>query len=134
MGPEGLVSRRAEAQNVLVTIIYSNGAVLEAVVLSHEDLEIRAIAAGCDEVLVLRRVHGTWISEDLEPVTLRFAWDPRPAVHSFSENDCICPKELAAHLIQSLLAGSDLEEMSNKLYVRPKGSRFTHDPSDLRVS
>lgn len=79
MERQGLACAWPGAQNVLVTITYPNGAVLEAVVLSHADNEIRAIAAGSDEVLAFTRIHGTWISEDLEPVAVRFAWERRPS-------------------------------------------------------
>ena len=46
-----------------MTITYPNGTVLEAIMLSHEENEIRAIAAGCGDVLAFTRIHGTWISE-----------------------------------------------------------------------
>jgi hypothetical protein len=116
-----------------VTITYTNGAVLEAIVLSHENNEIRAIAAGCDEALVLTRIHGTWVSEDLEPVAVRFAWEATPAPHAESEDAYVCSKELAARLIQKLFSSSDDEEMAGKLYVRHKGSRPSYEPSELSI-
>jgi hypothetical protein len=57
--------------------------------------------------LAFTRIHGTWVSEDLEPVAVRFAWERRTAAHPFSDSDCICSKELAAQLIQSLFSGSE---------------------------
>jgi len=35
-----------------MTIIYPNGPVLEAILLSHEENQIRATAPGCDDVLL----------------------------------------------------------------------------------
>jgi hypothetical protein len=74
-----------------VTIIYPNGTVLKAIVLSHEDHKIRAVAAGCDDVLDFTRIHGTWISEECEAVTIEFDWR-RGAGHAPSEDDCVCPR------------------------------------------
>ena len=85
-----------------MTITYLNGTVLEAIVQSHEENAIRAIAAGCEDVLVFTCIHGTWISEELEPVAIEFAWQRRGTSPSPSEDACVCPKALAARLIQSL--------------------------------
>ena len=103
---------------MVVTITYPNGTVVEAIVLSHEDDEIRVIAAGCDDVLAFTRIHGTWISEKIEPVAIEFAWQRRGAAPTTSEDDCVCPKALAARLIQSLFRGGEPEEeRSRTLYV-----------------
>jgi hypothetical protein len=114
-----------QAQNVVVTITYPNGTVVEAIVLSHDDDEIRAMAAGCDDVLTFTRIHGTWISEDIEPVAIKFVWQRRRAAPTASEDDCVCPKALAARLIQSLFRGSEPEKgTSRTLYVlSPAGDR-----------
>jgi hypothetical protein len=130
MGPQGLACACPGAQNVLVTITYPNGTTLEAIVLSHEETAIRAIATGSDEVLALTRINGTWISEGLEPVAVGFAWEYRPAAHSVSDSDCICSKELAAQLIQSLSCGS---EPSRTPSISPK-SLIAVRPRELRVS
>jgi hypothetical protein len=93
-----------------MTITYPNGTVLNAIVLAHEDYEIRAVAAGCDDVLVCTRVRDTWLSEDWEPVTLGFAWQRGGTTPACSEDDCICPKELAAHLISTLAGVCERDE------------------------
>lgn len=80
------------AQNVIVTITYPNGAALKAIVLSLDEHEIRSIAPGGDDPLVFTRDHGTWISEELEPVTLEFEWQRYETSLSCVEEDCICPK------------------------------------------
>ena len=87
-----------------MTITYPNGTVLKAIVLLHEEDEIRAIATGCHGVLAFTRIHHTWISKELEPVTIEFEWQRRGASPAFSEDDCVCPRELAARIIPTLLA------------------------------
>jgi hypothetical protein len=94
----------------VVTITYANGTVRKAIVLSHEDQELRVVAAGSDEVLCFNCIHGNWISEDAEPVTIEFAWQRRGASYVPSEDECICPKELAARLLQTLLGGGARDE------------------------
>jgi hypothetical protein len=118
-----------------MTITYPNGAVLKAIVLSHENNEIRAIAAGCDDVLVFTRIHGTWISEELEPIAIEFAWQHRHASAVASESACICPKTLAARLIQSLLRGSEGEEVAAETLCgfSPEGNRIAVRYSELQA-
>ena len=96
-----------------MTITYANGTALKAIVLSHEEEEIRAIAAGSDDVLAFTRFQGTWFSEAIEPVTIEFEWQRNSAssTTAFSEEDYICPKKLAAHLIQTLFAASEEDEV-----------------------
>jgi hypothetical protein len=119
-----------------VTITYPNGTVLQALVLSHDENEIRAIAAGCDDVLEFTRVHDAWISESMEPVTIEFAWQRRPTSNRPSEAACICPKPLAALLIESLFCGREPEQAGrDTLYVfSPEGHRITIRMSELQAS
>lgn len=92
---QGLVRAWSWAQNVVVTITYPNGTVLEAIVLSHEETEIRVMAAGPDDVLAFTRIHGTWISEEVEPVVIEFAWQRPGTSPSTSKDNCVCSKALA---------------------------------------
>jgi hypothetical protein len=102
-----------------MTITYPNGTVRNAIVVSHEEHELRAVVAGCDDVLVFTRIRGNWIAEDLEPVTFEFEWERRVAPPSTSEDDCICPKELADRLTSALCDGGPEE-----LYAfTPEGTR-----------
>jgi hypothetical protein len=87
-----------------VTITYLNGTILKAIPLVYDQHEIRAVAPGNEDVLVFNRVHGKWISEEIEPVTIEFEWQHRVATPVPDENDCVCPKELAA-LVQALFSG-----------------------------
>ena len=93
-----------------MTITYRNGTVLNAIVLSHDKHEIRVVAAGCDDVLTFTAIHGTWISEENEPVATEFDCQRRAAVPVFSADEFVCPKELAARLISTLLRGGDRPE------------------------
>jgi hypothetical protein len=134
MERQGLVCAYPVAHNAVVTITYLDGTVLEAIVLSHEENEIRAIAAGCDDALALTRIHGTWISEEIEPVAIEFAWQRRGASPVASEDDCVCPKELAARLIQSLFRGCEPKEAGlDALYVfSAEGNRVAVHRTELR--
>jgi len=58
-------------------------------------------------------------------------WRPDHA----SVDDCVCAKELAAHLIQTLFAGNEPEEAaSDKLFVLiPEGNRAAVSLSELQA-
>jgi hypothetical protein len=119
-----------------VTITYPDGTVIEAIVLSHDDSEVRAIAVGCDDVLAFSRIHGTWISGELEPVAIEFAWQRPRTLTTTSEDACVCPKALAARLIQSLLRGSEPEETKSatvQLFTAG-GSRVAVHQTELQLS
>ena len=116
-----------------MTITYLNGTVLEAVVLSHEENAIRAIAPGCDDVLMFTRIHGTWISEEIEPVAIEFAWQRRGTSPTPSVAACICPNNLAARLIQSLFRGCEpvVAEPETLCVFSPQGKRVPISISEL---
>ncbi len=126
----------------IVTVTYPNGVVVEAIVLSHEDNEIRAVAAGSDDVLVFTRIHGTWISEEIEPVAIEFAWQRRVTPSVCSEKECLCPKELAARLTQMpVLRGEESAELDKMCEFSPAGVELpfvvlsrTHPKADDRRS
>jgi len=116
-----------------MTITYLNGTVLEAVVLSNEENAIRAIAPGCDDVLMFTRIHGTWISEEIEPVTIEFAWHRREISPTLSLAASICPETLAARLIQSLFRGCEplVAEPETLCVFSPEGKRVPISISEL---
>ena len=117
----------------IVTITYPDGTVLEAIVLAHEENEIRAIATGCNDALAFTRIHGTWISEEIEPVTIEFAWQRRGASPTPDLAACICPKTLAARLIQSLFRGCEpvMAEPETLCVFSPEGKRVPISISEL---
>jgi len=121
------------AHNAIVTITYSGGTVLQAVLLSHEEHEIRAIAAGCEDVLTFTCIGGTWVSEENEPVGIRFAWQGGRAAPIAPEAEYICPKELADHLITTMLHPPGPDGVDAKdLYVFSKeGTRVPIRPTEL---
>jgi hypothetical protein len=101
-----------------MTITYPSGTVLNAFVVSNDDHELRAVAAGCEDVLAFTRINGTWISEAIDPVTIEFEWQDRTAVHVLSEDDFICPKELARQLIHSMrIVGERSEAAANDFFA-----------------
>ena len=116
-----------------MTITYPNGTVLHAIVLAHEENELRAIAAGGDDVLVFTRIQGTWISEELEPVAFEFEWQRRVAPPSSSEDDYVCPKELADRLISTLFGSGEPDRTdADRLYAFDhEGSRVPIRKTDL---
>src|ERR1039457_6838865 len=134
MERQGLVRAWSWAHNAIVTITYPNGIILEAIVLSHEENEIRVIVAGCDDVLVFTRIYGTWISEEIEPVAIEFAWQRRGTSTTPSEAACICSKVLAARLIQSLFRGDEpvVAESDNLCVFSPEGNRVAISSSELQ--
>jgi hypothetical protein len=120
-----------------MTITYPNETVLNAVVLSREEEEIRAIAPGCDDVLAFTRIRGTWVSEDLEPVTIAFEYQTAAGTpDAYSDDDYICPKELAASLIQTLLGACERDEAgADGFYVfSPQGSSVAIHRTELKPS
>jgi hypothetical protein len=86
----------------MVTITYPDGTVLQALLLSNEADEIRVNATRGDEAS-LTRVHDTWVSDQVEPVTIRFEWQAGRATSGPSDAGRICPRELADHLIWAML-------------------------------
>lgn len=121
-----------------MTIAYPDGTAIEAIVLSHEENEIRAIAGGCDDVLAFNCIYGTWFSEENEPVVIEFAWQRRRASTATSEEDCICPKELAARLLRALFRGGNGEEPEAVVadtfdVFSAQGSHIANHRSELKL-
>lgn len=88
-------------------IRYTDGRTIEGVTLSTRENTLRVALSGCDDAAEFVQVNGRWISEECEPVEIEPAWRSsggRPAV---SEADCLCSRELAAHLIHLLLSGTE---------------------------
>jgi hypothetical protein len=92
-------------------IRYSNGESFEAATLSQTERTIRLAVADRDEVVPLTRVNGGWVSDECEVVYVDFAWTRQAAKAEVTESDCICPRELASHLIHMLYA-EDLQFQS----------------------
>lgn len=95
-----------------MTIYHRGGASQEATLLTQHNDKIRVAIKGGDDASEFREVRGTWISEDCEPVKIVFEWQKRQSARPCSQEDCICPPELAAELIRLLLAGENGENES----------------------
>jgi len=118
-----------------MTITYPNGTVVTAIVLSRDEEEIRAIAPGCDDVLAFTRIRGAWVSDELEPVTIQFEYqNTAGAPAEYSDDDYICPKELAASLIQTLLGAYEQDEAAaDGFYVfSPQGTSVGIHRTELK--
>jgi hypothetical protein len=90
-----------------MTIRYADGRTYEAVLLSRTETTLRVAAKGTDDVQAFTDVHGTWVSEDCEPVRIDFEWQRHSGEQAVAEADCICPAELASRLLYLLFSGTD---------------------------
>ena len=88
-----------------MTIRYADGKAIEGVTLARTANMMRVAAEGSDDAVEFIKVHGTWISEDCEPVTIEYG-PRRNSLATPAEADCICPPELAARLIDLLFTDS----------------------------
>ena len=57
-----------------MTLIYADGSRTEAFLLARTENRIRVAIPGSDDPLEFTDMHGTWVSEDCEPVCVEFAW------------------------------------------------------------
>jgi len=90
-------------------IRYADGRAIEGVTLVRTANMMRVAVKGSEDAAEFINVHGTWISEDCEPVTMEYG-PRRNAPTTLAEADCICPRELAARLIDLLLTDSAEDE------------------------
>jgi hypothetical protein len=89
-----------------MTITYSDGMAVEAVLLSRTENTMRLAVQGADDVIELSNIKGIWVSANCEPVEIEFAWQRRQRKPTISEAECYCSSELAARLVHSLFSGS----------------------------
>jgi hypothetical protein len=100
-------------------IRYTNGKSFEAVLLSRTDTTMRVAMRGSEDVQELNSLFGLWISEDCEPVQVTFSWSGQAAAEDLTEADCVCSRDLAAHLIHLLYSGDDAPEAASAPFARP---------------
>ena len=96
-----------------MTIRYSNGHTLEAVLLNQTENSMRIALRHSDDVLELRHTHGAWVTEDCEPVQVEYAWSGEGLLEEISEDECICSPELAAKLLRLLFSGEEQPEVGS---------------------
>jgi hypothetical protein len=94
-----------------MTIRYADGRVAEAAILARTENTMRVAIKGSDDVADFVAADGAWLSEDLGPVQIEFAWQRHGRRHVIEEADCICPSELASRLIDLLLNESDADRV-----------------------
>jgi hypothetical protein len=87
-----------------MTIHYSDGKALEAVLLTRTETTIRAAVQGADDVTEFSKINDAWVSEDCEPVRIVFAWQRQKFAETVTEADCICSRELATRLLHLLFS------------------------------
>ncbi|HUI82113.1 MAG TPA: hypothetical protein VLY24_29530 [Bryobacteraceae bacterium] len=85
-----------------MTITYWNGQTIKAALVVRTDNRMRVAIEGADDVTEFNEINGTWVSEDCEPARIEFGFGAR-AAHEYQEEDFVCSKDLAAHLIHRLL-------------------------------
>ena len=85
---------------------YENGKTSQGIALFQSEKTLRVALDGCEDIVELTRIHGHWVSEELEVVRLEPSWRVLRPVETLSEEDCVCSPELASRLIGSLLRGS----------------------------
>jgi hypothetical protein len=79
----------------------------DAVLLMRTETMLRVALHGGDDVLELKQIAGVWVTEDCEPVQVDFAWSRLRAASPVTEEDCICPHDVAVHLIHLLYTGDE---------------------------
>jgi hypothetical protein len=102
-----------------ITIEYCDGRTIQGFVLARHGNTMSVAVRGADDAALFTCVHGTWVSEDCEPVAIRFEWQRHAPAEAISEADCICSKELAARLISALVGGDEPECEGNINYEQP---------------
>jgi hypothetical protein len=88
-------------------LTYADGSRTEAILLARSESKLRVAIPGCDDPVELTDVHGTWVSEDCEPVRVEFAWQQKTPEQVLTEADCLCSHELAARLLHLLWSGEE---------------------------
>ena len=86
--------------------------------MSRGNDTLRATVPGDEDVRTFTLINGAWISEECEPVHIEFAWQRREPAHVPNETECVCSKELAAHLLSALRAGSRGDDWIEKPAVQ----------------
>jgi hypothetical protein len=89
-----------------MTIRYSSGRTVHAVLLVRKEKMIRAVPQGSDDVVEFNEINGTWVSDDCEPVHIEFAWQSRKGNLSYSEEDFVTSHDLASRLIHLSRSGA----------------------------
>src|SRR4051794_17879063 len=82
-----------------MTITYTNGSTVEALLIARGSDFLRVAIPGDRDIRTFHLANGTWFSEDGELVKIDFAGQRNATPDIPTENECVCPKELASHLM-----------------------------------
>jgi len=88
-------------------ITFLDGTRAHAHLYTHSASIMRVAVRGADDLVEFTSVSNQWVSENCEPVTIEFEWERIPRTEPVSEQDCICPADLAAQLMDSLSAEAE---------------------------
>src|ERR1700722_10119367 len=106
-----------EAKRKQMTLKYSDGKTVNAVLLARTETAMRVVIEGANDVDELSNIRGAWVSADCELVTVEFAWERIDRKPPVSEADCYCSHELAARLIHLLYTDSSEEAIETSIPV-----------------
>ena len=82
--------------------IYSDGKKIKAVLLRRSGNSMRLAVQGSEDVVEVVNVHGTWWTDEFEPVDIEFEWQKSELQRIGGEDS----QELASRLAYSLLAAA----------------------------
>jgi hypothetical protein len=119
-----------------MTITYSNGTTLNAVLLSRGTNSLRTAVLGEDDARSFTLVNGVWTSDDCEVVRIEFGWERCGQSPVPTEAECVCSEQFASRLISMLLAGSqgDSDVLEDMLWVfAAEGQRVRLDQAQQEV-
>jgi len=87
-------------------IRYQNGTAIEGMTLVRTGQTMRVAVQGWDDVMELNNIHGTWVSDDCEPVNVEIGMTFEPLA-DYTDDQFICSQELASHLVNLLFSDSN---------------------------
>jgi len=90
-----------------MVLIYADGSRTEAFLLARTENRMRVAIPGTEDPLELTDIHGTWVTENLDPVGVEFAWQGKTREQVLSDADCVCSQDLAARLLHLLWSGEE---------------------------
>ena len=118
-----------------MTITYSDGTVLNAVLLSRGTNTLRTAVLGEDDARAFTFVSGVWTSEDCEVVRIEFGWERCGQSELLTESECVYSEQFASRVISMLLAGCQgddvLEDMLWVFAVEGQRLRLDQGQRDI---
>ena len=82
-----------------MTIHRADGHRIEAALLARYQHAVRVAVQGSEDAVEFKEWHGTWISEDCEPVRIEFDWDEHASEPPSQECALLCSPERVRRVI-----------------------------------